>query len=216
MIITKGPLPLAAYKAAIVDIPWRFEVYSDKGMKKSATSKYPTMTEAEAIAFGKELGVEWCFDPDCVALFWCPSWAMANCTVHRVARAWGFTPISMGSWFKITSRGKDTFGNGYIFRDNMEPYLVCTRGEPGLPKNRSIRNGFRALRREHSRKPPYLHVALEKMYPRGPFVEIFGREERKGWDTFGNEIGLFEGKSERALKVKQPEPAPILEYIGQP
>lgn len=214
-------IPFNSYRAALFDHPWEFDTHSEAGQEKSASQHYDTMTLPEILALRDELKLEWIFAPDCIAIFWGTWPILARGDLHTVVRHYGFTPIGGGSWFKITSRNKDTFGNGYIFRDSCEPYIVATRGEPGRPPigHRHWRNGFRRLRREHSRKPDYLHRALEDMYPIGPRIEFFARERRKGWDAWGREVGLFDGEpvAPRERTPKRPvipEPGPLLHAMG--
>lgn len=66
-------------------------------------------------------------------------------------------------------------------------------GTIGKPKvlSRSVRNLIVAPTREHSRKPDDLHRDVESLYA-GPYAELFGREQRAGWDVWGNQTGKFE------------------------
>ena len=41
---------------------------------------------------------------------------------------------------------------------------------------------------EHSRKPIRAYSMLENMFPSAKKLELFARNTRKGWDSFGNEI----------------------------
>jgi N6-adenosine-specific RNA methylase IME4 len=47
---------------------------------------------------------------------------------------------------------------------------------------------IRERRREHSRKPEASYVIIENMYPELPKIELFARNTRQGWDSWGNEI----------------------------
>jgi N6-adenosine-specific RNA methylase IME4 len=49
-----------------------------------------------------------------------------------------------------------------------------------------------APRREHSRKPDEIHERIERLLP-GPYGELDAREERAGWDVWGDEVGRFDG-----------------------
>ena len=44
-----------------------------------------------------------------------------------------------------------------------------------------------APRQEHSRKPDEVYDRIEQLLE-GPYVELFARRERKGWDSWGNEL----------------------------
>lgn len=62
-------------------------------------------------------------------------------------------------------------------------------GNPRL-KSKSVRNLIVAPRREHSRKPEQIYDDIEALWD-GPFVDIFGRKQRPGWDVWGNEVEKF-------------------------
>lgn len=191
------PIKFASYVAAIADPPWQFDTFSDAGQAKSASQHYDTMSTPDIISLRDSLNLDWTFAPDSILLLW-TTWSMlARGDAHAVMCGWGFKAISGGTWFKETKHGKDGFGNGYMFRDSCEPFLIGTRGTPGVPPKgrRNWRNGFRAKLREHSRKPDYLHRAMEAMYPSGPYLEMFSREPRDGWDAWGNETGKFSGET---------------------
>ena len=42
--------------------------------------------------------------------------------------------------------------------------------------------------RKHSQKPICAYEMLEKMFPNSEKIELFARNERKGWDCWGNEV----------------------------
>ena len=41
---------------------------------------------------------------------------------------------------------------------------------------------------EHSRKPDQMHEDLERLFD-GPYLELFARRTRPGWDVWGDEVG---------------------------
>ena len=82
-----------------------------------------------------------------------------------------------------------TFGTGFCFRSAAEFFLLGTRGSPKV-RSRSVRNLIVAPVREHSRKPADMHLMCEQLYP-GPYAELFGRAQRRGWDVWGNETAKF-------------------------
>ena len=45
---------------------------------------------------------------------------------------------------------------------------------------------FSTMKREHSRKPDELFDIIEACSP-GPYLELFARFRRQGWDQWGNE-----------------------------
>lgn len=49
---------------------------------------------------------------------------------------------------------------------------------------------IRAQAREHSRKPDEQYDRIETMFD-GPYIELFARQRRKGWDAWGNQVDKF-------------------------
>jgi hypothetical protein len=68
----------------------------------------------------------------------------------------------------------------------------------GLGKPARVDRGVPQLvvapRREHSRKPDEVAERIERLLP-GPYIELFARESRPGWDTWGNQTSLFDSGS---------------------
>lgn len=96
----------------------------------------------------------------------------------EVMRAWGFTYKTSLTWIK-----KGHLGLGAYFRTNTEHVLFGVRGSlPTLAKDQ--RNHFEAPKRGHSRKPAAFGDLVERSSP-GPYVELFCREGRFGWDSWG-------------------------------
>jgi N6-adenosine-specific RNA methylase IME4 len=80
-------------------------------------------------------------------------------------------------------------GLGYWTRSNSEVCLLATRGKPKRI-NADVRQGIIAPRREHSRKPDCVHERIERLVA-GPYLELFARQRRPGWDCWGNEVDKF-------------------------
>ena len=45
--------------------------------------------------------------------------------------------------------------------------------------------------RENSRKPDEAYAAAEALMPRGRRADVFTRERRPGWESFGDQVGKF-------------------------
>ncbi len=180
-----GHLRMFGYGAILADPPWYFRNFSAAGEEKNPVAHYDCMDTAAIAA----LPVSQLAAPDC-ALF---MWATAPMLPDAIAlmKAWGFTFKSAGAWAKQSSTGdKWAFGTGYCFRSASEFYLLGTIGKPKVC-SRSIRNLIVAPVREHSRKPDALHADVEALYA-GPYVELFARAPRTGWDVWGNQTDRFE------------------------
>ncbi len=173
--------PLGQAGALLVDPPWFFTTYSDKGRKKSADRHYPCMAVEEI----KALPVATLCAPDCALHLWTTQ-AFAQIAMS-VMKTWGFTFSCMGVWAKQSKTGsKWQFGTGHVLRSAAEFYLVGKRGHPRR-NSRSVRNLIVAPVREHSRKPDEIYDQIEALWP-GPYVELFARHQREGWFSWGNEL----------------------------
>ena len=109
---------------------------------------------------------------------------------YLVARSWGFAVVGMVTWCK------PGLGVGR-FRTNTEHVLLCRRGT--LPFGQIQGTWFNWPRRRHSEKPAAFYDLVEQVSP-GPYLELFARRQRLGWDTWGNEalehVSLAAGKPE--------------------
>ena len=119
----------------------------------------------------------------------------------RVMEAWGFTYKTNLVWFKIRKDGgPDGRGVGFYFRNVTELILFGVKGRMRtLQPGRTQVNQIASRKREHSRKPDEIYDLVEACSP-GPYLELFARFQRKGWDQWGNEdveINSFHGVAER-------------------
>ena len=48
-----------------------------------------------------------------------------------------------------------------------------------------------APRREHSRKPDEIYPRIEALCE-GPYLELFARQQWRGWTCVGDELGKFQ------------------------
>lgn len=187
-------LPLAGeYEALMMDPPWRTQMRSKKGLSRSASRHYPTMKLEEIRALPvRQLAAKNC-------------WVMLWTTPPHLRQAlglldsWGATYSSiLFTWVKLNPRAASKLllttadfhrGTGYTSRKNTELCLLAKFGRPKVLK--SVDELIIAARRQHSRKPDMAFSrALE--FCQGPHLEVFSRETRAGWDTWGNEAGKFD------------------------
>ena len=57
-------------------------------------------------------------------------------------------------------------------------------------------------RREHSRKPEQTYDRIEKLVE-GPYLELFARKTRRNWDSWGDQVGLFDNKNQQVNTRKR-------------
>jgi N6-adenosine-specific RNA methylase IME4 len=94
---------------------------------------------------------------------------------------WGFRYVTMLTWCK------PSIGMGNYYRGSTEQVLFGVRGSLGLLR-RDIGTWFAAPRGDrHSAKPDAFYQMVETCSP-GPWLEMFARTQRPGWQTWGAEI----------------------------
>lgn len=172
------------FKTIMADPPWRFQNSTGKvapGHKR--LNRYGTMAFAEIQALPVHRIVE-----DISHLYlWVPNALLPEGLA--VMQAWGFAYKSNIVWHKIRKDGgSDGRGVGFYFRNVTELILFGIRGKNArtLAPGRSQVNMIQTRKREHSRKPDEQYDIIEACSP-GPYMELFGRGIRKGWDTWGNQ-----------------------------
>jgi len=117
----------------------------------------------------------------------------------EVMRALDFDYKTMIVWNKRDEYGKGNIGLGQYFRGVSEPCLFGVKGvlpyrtEPETGKRLQGLTAFYEPRQEHSRKPDFMYEMIEKVsHP--PYIELFARRQRAGWDMHGNQIADEEVK----------------------
>jgi N6-adenosine-specific RNA methylase IME4 len=181
------------YGVILADPPWRFRTWTDTNDAKSARRHYSLMEIDEISALPV---AEWAA-PNCALFIWA-TWPTIFQT-EGVIKSWGFRYSGLAwEWLKYNPKTrKYAFGLGYGTRKNLEPCLLALRGKPKL-KARNVRDFLFAPRREHSRKPDEQYESIEAMYD-GPYLEMFSRTTRPGWDAWGNEVGKFANDNNNAI-----------------
>jgi N6-adenosine-specific RNA methylase IME4 len=190
--------PRRDYRVVYADPPWTFATYSHKGKGRSPEAWYDCMSLAEI----KALPVADWGAADCVLLLWATDPLLP--TAFEVIRDWGFTYKTVGFyWAKLNKSADGLFyhqnsfftGLGFWTRANPELCLLATRGHPHR-RRADVRKLIVSPRREHSRKPDEAYARIEALCD-GPYLEMFARGARPGWDAWGAESDLRRPGSRR-------------------
>ena len=107
----------------------------------------------------------------------------------EIMKAWGFEYKTNIIWEKVRTDGQpDGRGVGFYFRNVTEILLFGIHGKNNrtLQPGRSQVNLIRSMKREHSRKPDEIIPIIEACSS-GPYLELFARGDRPGWDMWGNQ-----------------------------
>lgn len=83
-----------------------------------------------------------------------------------------------------------------------------------LKPGRTQVNILLTRKREHSRKPDELYEIIEKCSP-GPYLELFARCQRPGWDQWGNEVGEWGRKGIPCLSGRRSRYQETADFTGE-
>lgn len=171
------------YGTILADPPWQFNNRTGKmAPEHKRLNRYSTLSLKEI----KELPVQLAAYENSHLYLWVPNALLPDGL--EVMKAWGFEYKTNIVWHKIRKDGgPDGRGVGFYFRNTTEIILFGIRGKiRTLAPGRSQVNIIKSRKREHSRKPDELYNLIEQCSP-GPYLEMFARGRRDGWEQWGNE-----------------------------
>lgn len=188
------------YQTIVADPPWPYDNPDGGKLRASAehrpnsfgnvlngvghSSRYPSMSIADLCALPV---AEQC-EPNAHLYLWTTNSFMVE--AHAIVRAWGFKPKTICTWGKVTPDGKPSRKAGYWFRGATEHWIFGVRGS--LPLQVAVDPPptlWLWPRTPHSVKPDAFYDLVERVSP-GPYLEMFSRRARLGWDSWGDEALL--------------------------
>lgn len=199
-------VPNKGYATILADPPWRFLNRTGKvAPEHKRLSRYETLSLDEI----KQIPVQSVAGVKSHLYLWVPNALLPEGL--EVMKAWGFTYKSNIIWHKVRKDGgPDGHGVGFYFRNTTELVLFGIRGSMRtLDPGRSQVNIIRTQKQEHSRKPDELYELIERCSP-APFLEIFARGKRKGWDVFGDQSEEYNIDWATYANHSQSEKRPII------
>lgn len=168
--VTLAPLPEGAFRVIAADPPWQ---YDNKATRGAAEDHYSTMTIEELCALDV---IDRAAD-DAHLYLWTTNGFLRES--FDVLDAWGFSYKTCLTWVK------PQMGLGNYFRSSTEHVLFGVRGKLATA-DRALMNWFQAPRGRHSKKPDSFYDLVERASP-GPYLELFARRRRFGWEHWGVE-----------------------------
>lgn len=173
------PPPKGPFDVVSLDPPWRYEKNASMtDADRRNEPDYPDMSLDEIIA----LNVPKLLERDAIVWLWTTN-AHLLTQAPKVLEAWHLVPKTVLTWVK------NKMGSGDWLRGQTEHCIMAVRGKPRvmLTNESTVLYG---KAREHSRKPDEFYERVERLCP-GTKLELFAREERRGWVTHGVELGRF-------------------------
>lgn len=167
---------MTEYRCIAADPPW-YERGAGK-IKRGADRHYDLMDPDQIIQTMLQAP---CWRPAESCHLWL--WATNNHLEEAlfVMRALGFRYLTNAVWVK------PTYGLGQYLRGQHELVLFGSRGPAMMPPEHTNASVIVGAKTEHSKKPIAFFQLAEKVSP-PPRLEMFARIERKGWDSWGDEV----------------------------
>lgn len=174
---------MVKYRTIVADPPWVIARTMGAGGRRRRTTEVPYafMSIAEIMA----LPVDELAADEAHLYLWTTRRNFREGIAVAVCRAWGFEPVGELIW------GLRNAGMGGVNGNGHEPIVVASRGHLPFPKNMlpasvSFWKQPYDHGKRHSAKPDGFQDYVESVSPE-PYLELFARRQRLGWDTWGNE-----------------------------
>jgi len=166
------PIPQGTFNVIYADPPWQYDLQK----RGSTLGHYKDLSVEDICTTFKPKVAE-----DAILFLWATNPKLEEAL--QVMQAWGFTYKTNLVWVK------DKIGTGYYFRGQHELLLVGIKGSIGVPEEHTRPPSvLHSPRNEHSQKPNEVYKLIESMYPNREYLELFARNNREGWTSWGNEV----------------------------
>jgi N6-adenosine-specific RNA methylase IME4 len=179
------------YRTIVIDPPWEYRSrpgwYQDPRLRKltdfqrknaepakNLAMPYPTMSIKEI----QDLPIEDLANVNCALFLWTTQRYLEEAI--EIVKKWGFNYSSMLVW---TKKPRGIVGT---FICSCEFIVYATKGSIN-PKRKQMGTSFNWIRRQHSEKPEEFQDMIETI-THDPYLELFARRKRQGWDVWGNEV----------------------------
>jgi site-specific DNA-methyltransferase (adenine-specific) len=164
-------LPQGKYNVIYADPPWQ---YSNSGISGAAENHYPTMSIEELSK------LEIPSSDNSVLFLWVTNPILFE--AMPLIASWGFEYKTNMVWVK------DIAGQGFYVKGQHELLLICVKGSMRPLDSLYVRSVVSMPRQKHSQKPTKFYEIIEELYPKGKYLELFARNKRDGWTSWGNDV----------------------------
>lgn len=180
------------YRTIVADPPWPITWSSGRTTAGAATgstrsyTKRPLPYATSSIEQIAAIPVEGVADDDAHLFMWTLDRFLIDGSAALICRAWGFEPLPQLIVWRKTNAGL-----GRYIRPAHETILVGRRGAARLREVSTVsvhdwRQTYINWSKVHSAKPEGSLDLIESL-SEGPYLELFARRNRLGWDTWGDQ-----------------------------
>lgn len=169
---SQDELPEGIFHLFYADPPWKYDTELGATLPENY---YPTMDIEEICA----MPIKEMTDTNAVLFMWTTSGFLEKS--FEVVHAWGFEYKASFIWDKILHN------IGYYNSVRHEILLLCTKGSYPIQNLKLYDSVYSEEKTEHSKKPEFYYEMIEDLYPNTKKLELFARNRREGWTSFGNQ-----------------------------
>ena len=176
------------FRTILIDPPW--ETPGGGKSKRGSDKHYDLVKTKDLPSLIMNNGV-WQISNDCHLWLWSVNSKLEDAL--WLMKQLGFRYVTNAAWVKIRNE-KLQFGIGRYMRGCHELLLFGVKGETHLPDvaPKSVFGDLSVLiaeRNTHSSKPIDQYELIENISPE-PRLEMFARNKRSGWASWGNDKNL--------------------------
>lgn len=173
------------YGLIYADPPWKQSKGGKKSVRENSSGKpldYPTCSLDE-IKEHLRLATESTTENSILFLWTIDKYLFE---AQQIAESLGYKLHARMIWDKVTgipAAFTVRYGHEYLlymYKGKLTPVAKDERGK--------IHTVFRERVTKHSKKPDIAYEIIERLYPDLRKLEMYARETRDGWDSFGNEV----------------------------
>lgn len=173
------------YGLIYADPPWKQSKGGKKSVRENSSGKpldYPTCSLDE-IKEHLRLATESTTENSILFLWTIDKYLFE---AQQIAESLGYKLHARMIWDKVTgipAAFTVRYGHEYLlymYKGKLTPVAKDERGK--------VHTVFRERVTKHSKKPDIAYEIIERLYPDLKKLEMYARETRDGWDSFGNEV----------------------------
>lgn len=173
------------YNIIYADPPWKQGKGGKKKVRENSSGKaldYPTLSliDIKHILYKATLNAE---DNNVLFLWTIDKYLFE---AEQIAKELGYKLHARMIWNKVTgipAAFTIRYGHEYLLYMYKGKLLQVAKEERG-----KIHSVFTEKVEKHSKKPKIAYEIIERLYPNAYKLELFAREKRVGWDSWGNEV----------------------------
>jgi N6-adenosine-specific RNA methylase IME4 len=175
-LLESMPLPEGLFSVIACDPPWQYGTTYNPDSRRVA-APYSEMSYEQLSV------LEIPSADDSILWLWTTNAFMHD--AYHLLEDWGFQHKTILTWFK------DKIGVGYWLRGETEHCLLAIKGKPKINHEKALSTHLKVKSLNHSKKPNEFYELIEDLCGEATektHLEMFAREKRPNWATWGNEL----------------------------